>query len=142
MSRTALNALHQVHTATNDVLEGYETMLKRAEPEIVGVISDLTALHKRHATAQSRRLRELGQDDDDDSSLQGTINSVAVTMRDWVTGLDKGSLDAVQRGEKALQDIYDDAMTDWSSAEDQQTSTLLDEQFHEIGAKIATLEQI
>jgi hypothetical protein len=67
------------------------------------------------------------------------MNTVAVTLRDWVAGLGEGSLDAVERGERALQDIYDDALEGWSSNNDPQTAALLDAQFQEIGEKIDEL---
>jgi len=139
MANTPLDALHQVHTATNDVLTGYETMMERAEPEIGPILADLTALHVEHAAALRERLRALGHTGEDDTSFRGTMNSVAVTMRDWITGLDEGSLDAVERGEKALQYIYDDAQKGWSSVDDLETATLLDAQYQEIGEKVAEL---
>jgi hypothetical protein len=45
MTPSPKGALHQVHTASNDVLEGDKTMLERAETEILGSISDWTAMH-------------------------------------------------------------------------------------------------
>lgn len=140
MSKTVFEALHQVHTATNDVIEGYDTMLERAEPEIVATLADLTELHRRHASEQFRRLEELGQDPDEDTSLRGTMNSVVVTLRDWVTGLGEGSLDAVERGERALRDIYDDAMDNWPAAGDRETLVLLERQSRDIGDQIDRLQ--
>jgi len=139
MVNTPLDALHQSHTATNDVLNGYDTMLDRAEPEIKPVLTDLAAMHRDHAAALKGRLHALGDDGEGDTSFRGTMNSLAVTMRDWVADLDEGSLDAVQRGEKALLDIYDDALAGWSSVDDPDTATLLDTQYQEIGAKISEL---
>ena len=139
MANTPLEALHQVHTATNDVLTGYETMQDRAEPEIMIILADLTAVHRDHARELAHRLQALGDNGEGDTSLRGTMNTVAVTLRDWVAGLGEGSLDAVERGERALQDIYDDALEGWSSHDDPQTAALLDAQFQEIGEKIDEL---
>ena len=140
MANTPKSGLHQALTATNDVLTGYETMLERAEPEIVSILTDLTAMHRRHASALEQRLNALGDSGEDDSSLRGTMNAVVVTLRDWVTDLDEGSLNAVQRGEKALMDIYDDAMSDWSASDDAETAALLDVQYQEIGEQVDHLE--
>ena len=140
MANTPNSGLHQALTATNDVLTGYETMLERAEPEIVSILTDLTAMHRRHASALEQRLNALGDSGEDDSSLRGTMNAVVVTLRDWVTDLDVGSLNAVQRGEKALMDIYDDAMSDWSASDDAETAALLDVQYQEIGEQVDHLE--
>jgi hypothetical protein len=139
MVTTPRNALHDVHTATNDVLTGYETMLDRAEPEIVPIIADLTTLHRKHAIDLEDRLHQLGEDGKGDKSLQGTLNSVAVTLRDWVTGLDKGTLDAVERGEKALRDVYADALSGLSAADDPLTAALLTAQHQDIDKALSTL---
>ena len=139
MSKSLREALHDVHTATNDVLEGYATMLGRAEPEIVGIVGDLKAMHERHAEAQRELLARMGQDDEEDTSLRGTMNTVAVTVRDWITGLDEGSLSAVERGETALGDIYTDAIEDLTETRDPAVRDLLDSQRAEIGTRIEGL---
>ncbi len=139
MTNTPKAGLHQTLTATNDVLQGYDAMLARAKADIVGVIADLTTMHRRHASALEQRLATLGESGEDDESLQGTMNAAVVTLRDWITGLDEGSLDAVRRGEKALVDIYDDAMADWSSSDDPETAAVLETQFREINEQVARL---
>lgn len=140
MANTPKSGLHQALTATNDVLTGYKTMLERAEPEIVPILTDLTSMHKRYASALEQRLNALGDTGEDDSSLRGTMNAVVVTLRDWVADLDEGSLDAVQRGEQALMDIYDDAVSDWSATDDGVTAALLNRQYQEIGEQVDHLE--
>ncbi len=128
MKNNPLDALHQTHTATNDVMKGYDTMLERAEPEIRGIISGLANMHRAHAAELETRLAALGDSGECDTSFRGSVNAAAVTLRDCVTGLDEGSLDAVERGEKALLDFYNDALQDWSSHDDLQTHELLEEQ--------------
>ena len=114
-------------------------MLGRAEPEIETIIAELTLLHRAHAAALEDRLNDLGASGQGDASLRGTMNTVAVTVRDWISGLGEGSLEAVERGEKALQGIYEDALHNFSKAADPQTAALLDEQCQEIGAQIEML---
>jgi hypothetical protein len=72
MSTRAIDAFHDIHTATNDVLKGYREMAARAEPEIQTVIHRLTDMHERHAAEQSAELAGLRDAGKDDSSLQGT----------------------------------------------------------------------
>ncbi len=85
MQNEATKALHQVHTATNDVLKGYSEMLARAQPDIQAVMHRLTALHQRHAQEQAAELRRMQDAGDDDSSLQGTVNKAVVVLRDWLS---------------------------------------------------------
>ena len=66
MSAQAIDALHDIHTATNDVLKGHRERVARAEPDIQALIKRLTDLHERHASEQSvvlPRLRDAQKDD-------------------------------------------------------------------------------
>lgn len=83
MADTAGTALHQVQTGIEDVLAGYDTMMDRAEPEILPVILDLVSMHQRHASEVGTRLNGLGERSDDEGSMRGTVNQAAVTVRDW-----------------------------------------------------------
>jgi hypothetical protein len=91
MTPSPKGALHQVHTASNDVLEGDKTMLERAETEILGSISDWTAMHTRYSMKLAALLSALGHGSADDRSYRGTLNSAVFIKRVWITGLDKGS---------------------------------------------------
>jgi Domain of unknown function (DUF2383) len=112
MSAQAIDALHDLHTATNDVLKGYREMSARAEPEIQPVIHRLMDMHERHAAGQAAELAHLHDAGKNDSSLQGTVNKVVVILRDWLSDLDRDVLPAVRDGEVALRDEYDKALRD------------------------------
>ncbi len=141
MSMNVKDVLHQIHTATNDVLEGYGVMLNRAEREIRPTIILLTQIHERHANAQRAALSNLGESADGDMSWQGTMNKAVITMRDWVSGLDEEALASVRQGEESLLDIYDEAMADWPAGEAPDVSTMLTEQFQEISDFIGVLPE-
>lgn len=110
MSARANNALHDIHTATNDVLKGYREMLARATPEIQPDVRRLIDLHERHAQQQQAELVRLNDAQTDDTSLQGTVNKVVVILRDWLSNLDRDVLPAVRDGEESLRDEYDKAL--------------------------------
>ena len=110
MSTRPIDALHDIHTATNDVLKGYREMSARAEPEIQPVILRLIAMHERHAAEQATELKRLRDAGKDDASLQGTVNKVVVILRDWLTDLDRDALPAVRQGEESLSKEYDTAL--------------------------------
>ncbi len=139
MATDVRDVLHQIHTATNDVLEGYKTMLDRAEPEIQPVLSDLRSMHERHAADQKIHLDRLGEASANDESWRGTMNKAAVTMRDWVSDLDRDSLSAVRRGEEALRDIYRDTLADWTEDRAPDVAALLTEQQREIDDRVIQL---
>lgn len=141
MRTPTTDALHDVHTATHDVLTGYREMRARAEPEIQAVIQRLTTMHERHAaeqTAELVRLRDAGQDD---TSIQGTVNKVVVILRDWVSELDRDVLPAVRRGEEAVLKSFDETLRAIGPAADTAVATLLRAQRAAIHAEIGRLPQ-
>ncbi len=138
MSNGAIDALHDIHTATNDVLKGYREMSARAEPEIASVIRRLTDMHERHAAEQEAELLRLRDAGTDDSSLQGTVNKVVVMLRDWVSDLDRDALPAVRKGETSLRDKYDQTLQD-RQVEHSTVGPLLKTQRDSISAEIARL---
>jgi Domain of unknown function (DUF2383) len=139
MSNDAINALHDIHTATNDVLKGYREMSARAEPDIQSVIERLTTMHERHAAEQEAELARLRDAGTNDSSLQGTVNKVVVMVRDWVSDLDRNALPAVRDGEKSLRDKYDEALQDSDVSDHATVGALLKTQMNAISGEIARL---
>jgi Domain of unknown function (DUF2383) len=139
MSNRAIEALHDVHTATNDVLKGYHEMSARAEPDIQAVIHRLTDLHERHAAEQEAELARWRDAGKADSSLQGTVNKVVVMVRDWVSDLDRDALPAVRDGEKSLRDKYDKALQDEEVLQHATVSALLKTQRDSITGEMARL---
>jgi hypothetical protein len=139
MTTRALDALHDIHTATNDVLKGYREMLARAEPDVQAVIRRLATLHERHATEQSTELARLREAGTDDNSLQGTVNQVVVILRDWLSDIDRDVLPAVRDGEESLRDEYDKALVDADVSANSSVTTLLRAQRDAISSEIASL---
>jgi hypothetical protein len=141
MSNRAIDALHVVHTATNDVLKGYSEMSARAEPDIQSVIRRLTEMHKRHAAEQAAELLRLSDAGKDDSSLQGTVNKVVVILRDWLTDLDREVLPAVRAGEESLRAEYDKAFREVRVSANPSVAALLKKQMDSIDSEIVRLPQ-
>ena len=141
MSTGAIEALHDVHTATNDVLKGYREMEQRAQPEIQAVIRRLTDMHQRHATEQQAELLRLRDAGEVDSSLQGTLNKVVVILRDWLSDLDEEVLPAVRKGEQSLLEEYDKVLKDPEVQGQPSIISLLKKQHDSIGGEIARLPQ-
>lgn len=141
MTTRALDALHDIHTATNDVLQGYREMSARAEPDIVAVMRRLTELHTRHAAEQAAELVRQRVAGTGDTSLQGTVNKVVVIMRDWVSDLDRDALPAVRQGEASLRDEYVKALQAVPVSDHPSVAALLRTQMEAINREIALLPQ-
>ena len=139
MSDRVITALHDVHTANNDVLKGYREMSKRAEPEITGVIGRLTALHQRHANELAAELMRMRETTKDDTSLQGTLNKAVVIVRDRVSDLDRDVLPNVRSGEESLRDEYYKALRDVEVAANPMVSAMLNVHIEAITAEVSKL---
>jgi hypothetical protein len=139
MSERVIDALHDVHTANNDVLKGYREMSERAKPDIKGIVSRLIEMHQRHASEVSSELIRMRESTKDDRSLQGTLNKAVVMVRDWVSDLDRDVLPSIRQGEEALRDQYYKALRDVEAGADPMASRLLTGQVEAISAAIAAL---
>ncbi len=139
MTARAINALHDIHTATNDVLTGYREMLARAQPEIQPDIRRLIGLHEGHAQEQQAELVRLRDAGEDDTSLQGTVNKVVVMLRDWLSSLDRNVLPAVRDGEESLCGVYDKALQQREVASHASIGTLLTTQRAAIASEVLRL---
>ena len=139
MSNQASDALHDVHTATNDVLKGYREMSERAEPDVQTVIRRLTDMHERHAAEQRAELGRLREAGNGDISVQGTVNKVVVILRDWLSGIDRDVLPAVRDGEESLRKEYVKALQEAEVAGHSSVATLLKTQMDAISGEIARL---
>ncbi len=139
MSTQPIDALHDIHTATNDVLKGYREMAARAEPDIQPVIRRLTELHERHAAEQAAELGRLREAGKDDTSLQGTVNKAVVIMRDWLSNLDQDALPAVRKGEESLRREYEKALEDGNVSGHPSVGPMFKTQMTAIAAEIARL---
>ena len=141
MTTSAIDTLHDIHTATNDMLKGYREMGERAQPEIQAVIQRLTSMHAAHAAEQTAELTRAGRSGQDDRSLQGTLNKVVVILRDWVSDLDRDALPAVRDGEESLRKEYHQALDAQGLVAQPSIAALLRRQLEEINAEIARLPQ-
>lgn len=139
MSDRASDALHDIHTATNDVLKGYREMSARAEPDVQTVIRRLTDMHERHAAEQRAELARLREAGKGDTSVQGTVNKVVVILRDWLSDIDRDVLPAVRDGEESLRDEYVKALHDAEVSGHPSVATLLKTQMDAISGEIARL---
>lgn len=139
MTTRAIDALHDVHTATNDVLKGYRELQARAEPDIAMVIKRLIDMHQRHASEQQAELARVREGQMDDSSVQGTVNKVVVILRDWLSDLDRDVLPAVRQGEESLASEYAKALEDPHVRQHPAVAALLKTQHTAIAGEIAKL---
>jgi hypothetical protein len=139
LTNRPISVLHDIHTATNDILKGFREMSGRAKPEIQPVILRLTTMHEIHAAEQLSELQRLRDTGEGDNSLQGTVNKAVVILRDWLADLDRDALPAVREGEESLYKEYSKAFNDGLFPADSLVAGLLKSQMESIASEIARL---
>lgn len=141
MTTLAIDALHDIHTATDDILKGYREMLARAEPEVHGLILRLTEMQEKHAEEQAAELARLQESAESDKSAMGTVNKWVVILRDLFTDIDREVLPAVRDGENFLSSQYDDALSSMQESDRPYIASMLKVQREQIQAEISRLPQ-
>lgn len=109
-SEQAESALEPIATDLSDVLAGYETMLEKADPELVPMITSLHDLHKKHLVVLLNLLTERGESPEDIGSSMGSVHKFVATARDWIGSLDASSRQSILDGEKRVLESYGDAL--------------------------------
>lgn len=102
--------LQDLHTRLIDMLDGYEKVLEKAEPEFVGVITEFQDLHLRQLDRVIALLQELGREPASDGSMMGTVNRAVVEVRSWFDDIGHNVLGAIADGEKRLLGDFDAAI--------------------------------
>lgn len=108
----ATRALIALHERTVDTVEGYRTMVEKAEPTFVAAAERFLTLHERHAAALSRLLAAEGRMGDADGTMMGTVNRAVVTMRSFFDDIDEDVMDQVRSGEDWVLKAFDAAITE------------------------------
>ena len=105
-----VQALVELHTRLLDTIEGFDSILDKAEPEFRPVAADFRALHIRQSQTVARMLRAMGHDPDQDGSIFGAVNSAAVAARSWYEKISTNIMDALVQGEKHVLEAYNGAI--------------------------------
>jgi uncharacterized protein (TIGR02284 family) len=113
-----LSSVSKLHVTLVDAINGYNTMVAKAEPELQHAISPLAALHRRHAAELADILRENGISPDTDGSVMGRVHETVVNVRALFGDLDSDALPSVIRGEQSIVSAYQDALADIAAAHD------------------------
>ena len=107
---TFIDMLATVQTNVVDAIAGFETMLKRCEPEIDGIVRAYLETHERHNGQLSARMRTLGKEPDEDGSFFSTVQNAVVTARAVFDFVGPNVLPQVVRGEERILGHYRDAL--------------------------------
>lgn len=85
-----------------DVINGYETMIERAEADLQPYVERLHALHKNHETRLLECLADRGSEPENPGSFMSAVHETVATARDWFGKLDDSALDGIIDGEERL----------------------------------------
>lgn len=103
-----IDLLHDLHTRLIDTLDGYDKVLEKAEPQVLGVVEEFRGLHGGQAEKVRAMLLELGAGGGSDGSFRGAVNRAVVELRSWFTEIDRNILDVIVDAEKRLLGAFED----------------------------------
>lgn len=105
-----VSRLATLHTRLVDVLNGYDTLSSRAEPELLPHVETLVALHRDHHADLDQLMREMGHEPDEDGSYMTHVHRSVVVMRDVFDELDEDVLPQIIDGEDRLIELYEETV--------------------------------
>lgn len=104
--------LARLHARLVDILNGYDTLSRRAEPDLMPHVETLVALHRDHHADLDQIMRETGQEPDEDGTYLTHVHRSVVVMRDVFDELDEDVLPQIVDGEERLLELYDETIED------------------------------
>ena len=100
----------KVHTRVLDVIQGYEELVERAEPDLKPLAERMLALHRAHHEELHAMLAARGHAPDDGGSFMSLVQENVIRVRSWLDDMDRDLIPRIRKGEESLIEIYDDAL--------------------------------
>lgn len=109
-----LDKARELKVAMDDALEGYGTMLDKAEPSFKPTVTTLMEQHRSARDDIEALLRERGAAvaTDEDGSFMGAVHRTVVTLRAIVDDPDSDWIPGIVDGEERNLDKYDEAIAE------------------------------
>ena len=100
----------KVHTRVLDVIQGYEELVDRAEPDLKPLAQRMLALHRAHHHELHLILEERGHPPDDRGSFMSLVQENVIRVRSWFDDMDREIIPRIREGEEQLTELYDAAI--------------------------------
>ena len=100
LDEDTLDRVVHAHTRTVDALAGFDTMVRRAEPEFRPVAMRFQEAHRRHAEGLSALIEANGRSADEDGSFMSTVNRLVVSTRAFFDEIDADVMKQIRDGEE------------------------------------------
>lgn len=103
-----LDELSAMHVRHVDASSGFKAAVEKADEAMVPVLRELMSMHDAFARELGDLLRAHDRAPNSDGSWMGYVHEAVVTVRNWITGLDRDIIPGLLNGERMLLDRYDD----------------------------------
>ena len=110
LSVDTTSALIALYDRSVDSVNGFATMVEKAEPSFRDTAERFRALHTQHANTLARILADHGVRTDANGSIMGLVNQAVVTFRAFFDEIDEDVMDQVRSGEDWVLKAFDTAM--------------------------------
>ncbi|MEO1406541.1 MAG: DUF2383 domain-containing protein [Pseudomonadota bacterium] len=98
----AMEAISTAHARSLDAVQGFRTMVEKAEVEFKPVAERFLSLHERHAAALANLLTSAGHSPDASGSFMGKVNELVVSARALFDEIDEDVMDQIRGGEEHI----------------------------------------
>ncbi|EEW25580.1 DUF2383 domain-containing protein [Rhodobacter ferrooxidans] len=107
----AIDAVAEVLTQSLDALEGYATMVEKAEPQFRPIAERFRALHASHSTSLAEMVKRLGGVPDMSGSYMGKLDKAVVTLASVFGAIDQHEMKHVRSGEQSVLHAFAKAVS-------------------------------
>lgn len=105
-----VSAISSLATDVTDIINGYETLLEKAETDLQPAVERLLELHRAHVAELNQIHASLGGDPSQNGSMMGAVHTAVAHVRDFAGALDRSALDGILDGEGRLLSTYETAL--------------------------------
>lgn len=104
-----LEKIAEAHRRVADVIEGFEKLVEKAEPEFRPVATAFLDTHRKHHLELAAYLKREGHEGSENGTFFGKVNRAVIEARSWFEKVDEAVIDRVREGEKHVLDGYAEA---------------------------------
>lgn len=137
-----IDRLAAVQARVADAIPGYDTLMKRCEPEIEHVVRDFREAHERHNHELCARLQMLAKEPDANGSFFSTINRAVVEARAVFSEVGTNVLPQVLSGEAKILELYASAALAAGIVPDQDLLERHIEELQRLGQQVRLTAQV